>query len=76
MTRPRSIDALAVQVCQAVRHVRNEDQAWIAIDCLNEFLRLDDVQTIDAALAFASAKGWLSIGGRPAHSVLLNGSAP
>lgn len=76
MTRPRSIDALAVQVCQAVREVRDEHQAWIAIDCLNEFLRLDDTQAIDAALAFASAKGWLSIGGRPAHSVVLNGSAP
>ena len=76
MTGPRSIDALAVRVCRAVREVRAEDQAWIAIDCLNEFLRLDDVQAIDAALAFASAKGWLSIGGRPAHSVLLNGSAP
>lgn len=76
MTRPRAIDALAARVCQVVCEVRDEDQAWIAIDCLNEFLRLDDVQTIDAALAFASAKGWLSIGGRPAHSVLLNGSAP
>ncbi len=76
MTGPRTIDALAVRVCEAVREARDEDQAWIAIDCLNEFLRLDDVQTIDAALAFASAKGWLSIGGRPAHSVLLNGSAP
>jgi hypothetical protein len=76
MTGPRSVDVLAVRVCQAVRDVADEGQAWIAIDCLNEFLRLDDVQTIDAALAFASAKGWLSIGGRPAHSVLLNGSAP
>ncbi len=41
MTGPRSIDALAVRICQAVRDVRDEDQAWIAIDCLNEFLRLD-----------------------------------
>jgi len=70
------IDALAMRVCQAVREVRVEDQAWIGIDCLNEFLRLDDVGMVDAALAFASAKGWLSIGGRPAHSVLLTGSAP
>jgi hypothetical protein len=76
MTGPRSIDALAVRVCQAVREARSEDQAWIAIDCLHEFLRLDDVHTIDAALAFASAKGWLSIGGCPAHSVLLNRGAP
>jgi hypothetical protein len=67
---------LAVQVCHAVRTVRREDEAWIQIDCLNEFLRLTDSSMIDAALAFASAKGWVSIGGRPAHSVLLNGSAP
>jgi hypothetical protein len=71
-----NIDILAVQLCHAVREVRGDDKAWIGIDCLNEFLRLDDSAMIDAALAFASAKGWLSIGGRPAHSVLLNLSAP
>lgn len=70
------INILAIELCHAVREVRREDEAWIGIDCLNEFLRLDDSPMIDAALAFASAKGWLSIGGRPAHSVLLNGSAP
>jgi len=72
----QAIDALAVRVCQAVRDVREEHEAWIGIDCLNEFLGLDDLRLVDAALAFASAKGWLSIGGRPAHSVLLNNSAP
>jgi hypothetical protein len=76
MTRPQSIDVLAVQVCQAVRDVRNEDQAWIGIDCLEEFLGIDDLRLVDAALAFAAAKGWLSIGGRPAHSVLLGANAP
>jgi hypothetical protein len=76
MSHPSTINILAVELCHAVREVRREDEAWIGIDCLNEFLRLDDSAMIDAALAFASAKGWLSIGGRPAHSVLLNGSAP
>jgi hypothetical protein len=76
MKNPQTIDALAVRVCQAVRDVREEHEAWIGIDCLNEFLAIDDLRLVDAALAFASAKGWLSIGGRPAHSVLLNGSAP
>ena len=71
-----SIETLAVSVCQAVRDVRADNQAWIGIDCLNEFLRIDDAQMIDAALAFASAKGWLSLGGRPAHSVLLKANAP
>ena len=76
MSNRSNIDLLAVQLCHAVRTVRREDEAWIEIDCLNEFLRLTDSSMIDAALAFASAKGWVSIGGRPAHSVLLNGSAP
>jgi hypothetical protein len=76
MTPPSTIDALAVRVCQAVRDVREEHEAWIGIDCLEEFLGIDDLRLVDAALAFASAKGWLSIGGRPAHSVLLNADAP
>ena len=76
MKNLQTIDALAVRVCQAVRDVREEHEAWIGIDCLNEFLGLDDLRLVDAALAFASAKGWLSIGGQPAHSVLLNAKVP
>ena len=76
MSRPSTIDQLAVRLCQTVREVRRDDEAWLGIDCLDEFLGVHDPQMIDAALAFASAKGWLSIGGRPAHSVLLNGCAP
>ena len=76
MKNTQTIDVLAVRVCQAVRDVREEHEAWIGIDCLNEFLGLDDLRLVDAALAFASAKGWLSIGGQPAHSVLLNSNAP
>ena len=77
----QSIDALAVRVCQAVRDVheeggRKDDEAWIGIDCLEEFLGIDDLRLVDAALAFASAKGWLSLGGRPVRSVLLTGRAP
>ncbi len=76
MKSAQTIDVLAVRVCQAVRDVREPDQAWIGIDCLNEFLAIDDVRLVDAALAFASAKDWLSIGGRPAHSALLKAGAP
>lgn len=76
MSAASTVDVLAVQLCHAVREVRREDEAWIGIDCLGEFLRLTDSTAIDAALAFASAKGWMSIGGRPAHSVLLKLGAP
>jgi hypothetical protein len=76
MRNAQTIDGLAVRVCQAVRDVREEHEAWIGIDCLEEFLGIDDLHLVDAALAFASAKGWLSLSGRPAHSILLNGNAP
>ena len=76
MQQRQTVDSVAVRMCQAIRHARADDQAWLGIDCLDEFLRIDDLHLIDAALAFACAKGWLSLGGRPAHSVLLNQSAP
>lgn len=76
MIRLAAIDAVAVRVCHAVREARGDDKAWVGIDCLREFLGGSDASTIDAALAFAGAKGWVSISGRSAHSVLLSPEAP
>jgi hypothetical protein len=70
------LDALAVRVCQAARDARKEHEAWVGIDQIRNHLGVEDRRTVDAAVAFASAKGWLSIGGRPAHSVLVNRGAP
>lgn len=74
--KTQRIDILAVEICRVIRDVRKDHQAWIGIDGLQGRLGLDDLRTVDAALAFASAKGWLAIGGRPAHSVLLKQGAP
>ena len=76
MRNSQAIDALAVKVCRAIRDVRKDNQAWISIDGLHGHLGLDDLRTVDAAVAYASAKGWLAIGGMPAHSVLLKQAAP
>ena len=75
MTARVTVDALAARVCQAARDVRKDHQAWVGIDHIRETLG-EDLRTVDAAVAFASAKGWLSIGGRPAHSVLVSQDAP
>jgi len=72
----QAIDILAVKVCRAIRDVRKDNQAWIGIDGLRGHLGLDDLRTVDAAVAFATAKGWLAIGGMPANSVLLKQGAP
>jgi len=71
---PSTIDDVAMRLCRAVREARGGEPDWIGIDCLDEFLAIDDPRLIDAA--FASAKGWLSIGGRPAQRVLLTATAP
>ena len=76
MNQPLRIDTLAVRLCHAVREARGEDKAWVGIDCLSEFLGGSDASTIDAALAFAGAKGWVSISGKPADRVLLSTNAP
>jgi hypothetical protein len=76
MRNAQAIDILAVKVCRVIRDVRKDHQAWISIDGLHGHLGLDDLRTVDAAVAFASAKGWLAIGGMPAHSVLLKQGAP
>lgn len=72
----RRIDMLAVRVCQAVRGVRGDRQAWIGLDLVHRELGGESPTAIDAAVAFAAAKGWLSIGGAPSHSVLLGQGAP
>lgn len=71
-----AVDVLAARVCQVARDVRTEHQAWVGIDCIRDRLGVAERHTVDAAVAFASAKGWLSIGGTPAHSVLLRRDAP
>ncbi len=70
------VDVLATRVCQAIRNVRQDHEAWVSIDRLHDRLETEELRSIDLAVAFASAKGWLSLGGTPPHSVLLNRDAP
>ena len=76
MTTPSGVDALAVHVCRTIRDVRCDHEAWIGIDRVQDRLGIEGPGTVDAAIAFAAAKGWLRIGGAPAYSVLLTPSAP
>jgi len=76
MTEKIAIDSLAVRVCQTIRDVRRDDEAWISLYRVEDRLGVENLRTVDAAVAFAAAKGWLAIVGAPAHSVLLNRNAP
>jgi hypothetical protein len=74
--RKPAIDILAIEVCRAIRDVHRDRQDWISLDRLQDRLGFATRSAIDAAVAFAAAKGWLAIGGAPAHRVSLNQEAP
>mgnify|MGYP006284452483 CR=1 FL=1 len=75
-TRPLGLDALAVRVCRVVRDLRAEHEAWIAIDRLQHGIGVQHLRTVEAAVAFAHAKGWLAIDGGGRNRVLLKPGAP
>ncbi len=76
MERKQTIQDLAVRVCRAVRGVRGDRQAWIGLELIHREMHGERPSAIDAAVAFAAAKGWLALGGRPSHSVMLGQGAP
>jgi hypothetical protein len=71
-----ALAVLAERVCRAVRDLRGEHEAWIAIDRLQQDLGPEPPHAVEAAVAFAGAKGWLAVRGRPADCVLLMPGAP
>jgi hypothetical protein len=71
-----AIDRLAVHVCRTIRTVRGEEKAWVALDRLVGEPGLERRSEVDAAAAFAAAKGWLAFGDAAADFALLLERAP
>lgn len=70
------VETLAVRVCHAIREVRGETGAWVSLDRLVGQPGLARRSEVDAAAAFASAKGWLAFGDAAADFALLRERAP
>jgi hypothetical protein len=71
-----AIDMLAVHVCRTIRTVRDTDEAFVALDRLVGQPGLERRTEVDAAAAFAVAKGWLAFGDAAADFALLLERAP
>lgn len=71
-----AIDTLAVRICRAIRTVRGEKEAWVPLDRLVGQPGLERRTEVDAAAAFAAAKGWLAFGDEAANFALLLDRAP
>ena len=64
------------RLCETVRALASDREAWIAIDRLQAHLQPQEVPVLHAAIAFAAARKWLSISDAPADHVLLRPGAP
>jgi hypothetical protein len=73
MSRVSTVDTLAVRICHTIRSVRREDEA---LDRLVGQPGLERRTEVDAAAAFAAAKGWLAFGDPAAEFALLLERAP
>jgi hypothetical protein len=71
-----AVDATAVRVCRAIREVRGENEAFVALDRLVGQPGLERRTEVDAAAAYAAAKGWLAFGDAAADFALLLERAP
>ncbi|HTE79113.1 MAG TPA: hypothetical protein VK634_00305 [Reyranella sp.] len=71
-----AVDTLAVRVSRAIRIVRREKEACVALDRPVGQPDLERRTEVDAAAAFAAAKGWLAFGDEAANFALLMDRAP
>ncbi len=76
MSHPETLDVRAERLCEAVRALAAEHEAWIAIERLQARLQPQEVSVLHAAIAFAVARKWLAISRASADHVLLLPGAP
>jgi hypothetical protein len=73
---PLTVDERAVHVCRTIRDVRGETEAFVALDRLVGRAGLERRSEVDAAAAYAAARGWLAFGDAAADFALLLERAP
>ncbi len=71
-----AIDTLAVRVRRAIRIVRGEDEALLALDRPVRPPGLERRTDVDAVADFAVAKGWLAFGDEAVNVALLLDRGP
>ena len=48
-----------------------ERPQWVTVTKVSQFINVKDEELLSSAISLAAQKGWLMVGGQPAHSILL-----
>jgi hypothetical protein len=72
-SRPsRSYEPLALRMCKAVYDISKEKHsAWVSLAVVSKHLKVTDGEMLQGAMSHAARRGWLMVGGHPAHSLML-----
>ena len=68
----RSYEPLAIRICKAAHSMMDGERSqWVSVAKVSQVIKVKDEEMLSSAITFAAQKGWLMVGGRPVHSVLL-----
>ena len=72
-SRPsRSYEPLARRMCRAIYDImEGKHSVWVSLAKVSKHLKVTDAEMLQGAMSHAAHRGWLVIGGHPAHSLML-----
>lgn len=72
-SRPsRSYEPLALRMTKAVHDIAEKRHSvWVSLASVSKLLKVQDAEMLQGAMTHATHKGWLKVGGKPVHSLML-----
>jgi hypothetical protein len=72
-SRPsRSYEPLALRMCKAIHDImEGKHSVWVSLAAVSKHLKVSDAEMLQGAMSHAAQRGWVMIGGHPAHSLML-----
>ena len=68
----RSYEPLAIRICKAAHAIMDGERSkWVSVAKVSQVIKVKDEEMLSSANSLAAQKGWLMVGGQPAHSILL-----
>jgi hypothetical protein len=59
-------------MCKAVYDLMEaKHSVWVSLAVVSKHLKVTDAEMLEGAMSHAAQRGWLMVGGRPAHSLML-----
>jgi hypothetical protein len=59
-------------MCKSVHEIAEKRHSvWVSLAAVSKHLKVQDAEMLHGAMSHATQKGWLRVGGKPVHSLML-----